>query len=99
MQTWPPKDPDEVLDYQIDWADEEKGPRLETGETLLTSVWTVFSGDVVIDSSEFVSTGLSTVWLSAGTAGTAAIMRNRVTTSEGRTYDYAARVRVRSKEG
>jgi hypothetical protein len=32
MLTWPTKDPDEVLDYKLNWADAED-PALETGET------------------------------------------------------------------
>ncbi len=98
MLTWPSKDPDEVLDYQFDWADADD-PRLETGETLLTSDFSVVSGDVVIDSDDFVGTGLTTVWLSGGTTGTVCIIRNLVTTSGGRTYDAAAKLRIRSKEG
>jgi hypothetical protein len=48
MLKWPEHDPNEVLDYELDWADPDE-PRLQTGETLLTSVWSVVEGDVVID--------------------------------------------------
>lgn len=96
MLTWPPKDPDEVLDYQLDWADPDD-PRLEVGETLLTSVWSVPTGDVVVDSSDYVATGLSTVWLSGGTAGSKCVLLNRVTTSGGRTYDQSVVLRIRDK--
>ena len=95
MLTWPTKDPDEVLDYQLDWADEAQ-PRLVTGETLVTSTWSVVEGDVVIDSETFAPSGLTTVWLSAGTAGQNTLL-NRVTTSGGRTYDQSVKLRVRSK--
>ena len=96
MLSWPKKDPDEVLDYQLDWADADD-PRLETGETLSASTWTVVEGDVVIDSSSYVATGLSTVWLSGGTAGTRCVLLNRVTTSGGRTYDQSVILRIRNK--
>lgn len=95
MLTWPAKDPDEVLDYELDWAD-TASPRLVTGETLLTSTWSVVEGDVVIDSSNFAPSGLSTVWLSGGSAGQNTLL-NRVTTSGGRTYDQSVKLRVRSK--
>lgn len=36
--TWPDKDPDEVLDYQLDW-----GTRLGT-DTIVTSTWVVPTG-------------------------------------------------------
>lgn len=96
MLTWPTKDPDEVLDYQIGWADAATGPRLVTGETLLTSVFSIPTGAVVINSSAFTAQGLATVWLSGGTAGEMCIILNRVTTSSGRTYDKSVRLRIRS---
>jgi hypothetical protein len=97
MITWPAKDPNEVLDYEFDWADEETGPRLVTGETLLSSDFSVVEGDVVIDSEDFEATGITTVWLSGGTAGTLCKILNRVTTSGGRTYDQTAKLRIRDK--
>lgn len=97
MITWPSKDPDEVLDYELDWADETTGPRLVTGETLLTSDFSVVEGDVVINSELFTADGITTVWLSGGTVGTLCKILNRVTTSGGRTYDQTARLRIRTK--
>ena len=97
MLSWPPKDPNEVLDYQIDWADATQGPRLVTSETLTTSTYSVATGDVVINSSSFVSTGLTTVWLSGGTAGTLCEILNRVTTSAGRIYEQSVRLRIRNR--
>ena len=94
MLQWPSKDPDEVLDYQLDWAD-PLNPRLEASEQLLTSVWTVAVGDVVINSSTFTPGGLSTVWLSGGTDNTKCELLNRVTTSKGRTYDETVALRIR----
>jgi hypothetical protein len=97
MIVWPVKDPDEVLDYGFNWNDTDRTPVLDTGETILTSSWAVVEGDVVINSNSFIASGLVTVWLSAGTAGTACVIRNRVTTSGGRTYDQSAKLRIRSK--
>lgn len=90
MATWPSKDPNEVLDYQVDWTD-----RLETGETITTSTFTVASGDVVIDDED-LATPITTVWLSAGTEGTACVILNRVVTNAGRTYDQSVKLRIRS---
>jgi hypothetical protein len=94
MLQWPNKDPDEILDYQLDWANSEN-PRLQTSETLLTSTWSVIEGNVVINSSTFAPSGLSTVWLSGGTDGTLCVLNNRVTTSMGRTYEQEVKLRVR----
>lgn len=95
MLTWPAKDPDEVLDYEVDWADPDD-PRLETGETILTSTFTVVEGSVVIDSQSTLG-GLAKVWLSGGVNGERCIILNRVTTSAGRTWDQSMRLRIRTK--
>lgn len=94
MQSWPAKDPNEVLDYQLDWSDDTSS-RLEVGESIVTSTWVVVSGDVVIDSSSQAS-GVTTVWLSGGTDGMPCVLLNRVTTSNGRIYDYSVRLRIRT---
>lgn len=91
MISWPPKDPNEVLDYQVDWSD-----RLLVGETIVTSNFTVAEGDVVKDS-QGVSGALTTVWLSGGTVGTRCVITNRITTSAARTYDESTRLAVRNK--
>jgi hypothetical protein len=92
MLTWPAKDPDEVLDYDFDWATY----RLAQGETINTSTWTVVEGDVVINSSTNVA-GVTTVWLSGGTVNTKCVLTNHIVTSQGRTYERSATLRIRSK--
>lgn len=96
MMSWPTKDPDEVLDYQLDWAD-ANNPRLEDGETLTASTFSIVEGSVEIESQTYASSGLATVWLSGGTAGEKCTILNRVTTSEGRTYDCSVNLRIRTK--
>lgn len=91
MHSWPSKDPNEVLDYQMDWTD-----RLLVGETIATSNFTVAAGDVVKNSQDLAG-ALTTVWLSGGTEGTKCVITNRITTSAGRTYDESATLRIRSK--
>jgi hypothetical protein len=89
--TWPAKDPNEVLDYDVDWTD-----RLEAGETITTSTFTVASGDVVVDDDSDAA-GVCTVWLSGGTVGTTCVILNRIETSEGRIYDQSVKLRIRTK--
>lgn len=93
MLSWPSKDPNEVLDYTLDWADDDT-PALVAGETIVTFTPSVVEGNVVIDSSSQAG-GVTTVWLSGGTAGTACKILHRVTTSAGRTYDVTARLRIK----
>lgn len=91
MHTWPPKDPDEVLDYQFDWSS-----RLDVGETISVSTFVLESGSVTL-GNEALAGGLTTVWISDGDVGSVAVVTNRITTSSGRTYDESARLRIRSK--
>lgn len=89
MASWPPKDPDEVLDYQFDWSE-----RLEDGETISTSTFIVAAGTITLGATSFAG-GLTTVWLSGGTLGESCTITNRITTSGGRTYDESAKLRIR----
>ncbi len=91
MHTWPPKDPDEVLDYQVDWS-----ARLDTGEVITTSVFSIVAGTVTIDSQSF-NGALSTVWLSGGTEGETNVLSCEIETDEGRTYNESVRLRIRTR--
>lgn len=92
MLTWPvAKDPNEVLDYQFDWG----SFRLEPGETIVTSTFPEITGTIVLGDTS-IDGGFTTFWVSGGTAGETCDITNRVTTSEGRTYDQTGRLRIRS---
>lgn len=86
---WDDKDPNEVLDYQIDWTD-----RL-AGDVIATSTWTVPDG--LTEGSTSNTTSTTTVWLSDGTDGEDYEILNRITTTGGRTMDQTVKLRVRSK--
>lgn len=92
MKSWPTKDPDDFLDYTLDWA-----LRLDAGETVQESSFSVVEGEVEIRDFGFEPTGLTTVWLTGGLDGERCIILNRIITSQGRTYDQSVRLRVRSK--
>lgn len=87
---WPNKDPDEVLDYSIDWE-----ARLGA-DTISTSAWSVVSGTVVEGVNNKTDT-VTTVWLSGGAAGENAEIHNRIVTAGGRTMDQTVYLRVRAK--
>lgn len=92
--SWPSKDPDEVLDFNVNWADTDE-PVLEDGEIIVDSTFTVVVGSVVRDSDDFEPSGLATVWLSGGVLGELCEVLNRITTSAGRTYDQTCKLRIR----
>lgn len=84
------KDPNAVLDFQIDWSD-----WLAAGETISTSSWTVPSG--ITRDSDSENNTAATIWLSGGTAGTNYDCINRIVTSAGRTDDRTLRVRCKDR--
>ena len=79
------KDPDEVLDYTINWAN-----RLLPSETISDSTWTLDAG--ITKDSDSLSGSAATIWLSGGVAGTKYVLVNRITTSAGRKYEQPFRV-------
>ncbi len=87
--TWPQKDPNEVLDYALNWTG-----RL-TGDTIATSVWTVPAG--ITSNSETVSDKQTVIWLSGGSNGTWYELLNRITTAGGRTMDQTVKIFVKNK--
>jgi hypothetical protein len=87
------KDPDAILDYQVDWSD-----WLVT-DTISTSVWTVPTGITAgngINGAPAPSntTTTATIWLLGGTANKAYMVTNRITTAAGRTNDYSLKIFV-----
>jgi hypothetical protein len=89
MLKWPFKDPDEVLDYGIDWT-----ARL-AGDTIQTSTWIIPAGITKVSDS---STSTSTeIWLSGGAIGASLQITNRVVTSGGRTMDQSVTLLIKSK--
>lgn len=80
MVTQIAKDPGATLDYAVDWSD-----WLEAGETISDSEWTVEAG-LTEEASPAPSEldGITTIWLSGGTAGAYYTVTNTITTSVGR---------------
>lgn len=88
---WPPKDPDEVLDYKIDWS-----ARLVDDDTIVGSEWVQVPDDLTIDSDDFDDTS-ATVWLSGGVIGKNQRLTNRVTTAAGRVMDQSVLINLAEK--
>ena len=86
---WDPKDPDEILDYAIDWTG-----RLGS-DTIATSSWTVPDGITQVSAS--ISGAICTIWLSGGTLDQSYSILNRITTDGGRTMDRTVILPIRSK--
>lgn len=87
---WDPKDPDEVLDYEIDWS-----ARLKTGDEISSAAWLAPDG-IAVDSSSHTAT-VVTVWLSGGTVNETYTLTSRVVTTGGRTMDHSVQLKIKSK--
>jgi hypothetical protein len=88
---WPyrirsPKDPDAVLDYQIDWSD-----WLGDGESIAVADWAVTGGT---EDSATTTATTATIWLSGGTEGETISATCSVTTDLGRSDDRTLILRV-----
>lgn len=86
---WPDKDPDEVLDYKIDWS-----ARLN-GDTINHVTWTVPSG-ITTNSTSFDSTS-TTIWLSGGVESMIYQIQCEITTAGGRTMDQTVPLAIRTR--
>lgn len=87
---WPFKDPNEVLDFEVDWT-----ARIGSTDTISTVTWTVPTG--IAKEDESVSGKIAIVWLSGGTEGQSYNVGCRVVTTGGRTYDETIVLPVRSR--
>ena len=83
------KDPAAVLDYSIDWSE-----WLGT-DTISTSTWTVATGLTVGANQN--ANGITTVWISGGTAGSSYAVTNKIVTAGGRTDERTFYIAVVNK--
>lgn len=91
----PFKDPDEVLDYGVNWE-----PRLSAEDDEIdTSTFIIEQSSVTIEDSPAPAiVGFETkAWLSGGVLGEVALVTNRITTTGGRTWDETLKIRIRTR--
>jgi hypothetical protein len=83
------KDPQAVLDYQIDWS-----AWLAT-DTITSSAWTMPAG--ITKASDTKTTTTTTIWLSGGTAGQQYQIVNTIVTAGGRTEERTLTIVVENR--
>ena len=93
------QDPDERLDYVVDWAaprssDNPKGPWLVEGDTITTSTFAVTPEGLTEDGTDSDAT-TATVWLTGGTAGARYTVTNHIITAAGREGEWSFDVQIR----
>jgi hypothetical protein len=92
--SWDPKDPEEVLDFDLDWS-----ARLVDGDTITSSTWIIATepDSALINQSDASSATATKVWLAGGTLGATYLLTNRVVTAGGRTMDHSEKLKIRAK--
>lgn len=83
------KDPQEELDYTVDWSD------WLDADTISTSSWDAADGIDIENESDTATT--ATVWLSGGTVGTSYRVTNTIVTAAGRTGERTITVKVTTR--
>lgn len=83
------KDPDETLDFTIDWA------AWLDDDTISSSVWSVPSG--LTEGSSSYGNTTTTLWASGGTDGTDYRCTNTIVTAAGRTVQRTIMIRVKER--
>lgn len=88
------KDPDEVVDFSVDWDAEDW---LVEGEAISTSTWSVDpSGELAVDSNSETTT-VATAVVSGGEAGKTYRLTNEIVTDQARTGHKSVIVRVEER--
>lgn len=89
------KDPDEVLDYTLDWS-----VYLPDGDTVQTASWTIPAGisESTEDGHEHSVNGkFTTVWLAGGTEPEDYLITCRIVSAQGRQVERTFEIAVRSR--
>lgn len=87
--SWPSKDPDETLDYSLNWSS------ALSGDTIVTSTWTISDSSLVENHSTNSSTS-ATIWLEGGTTNSTYTVTNTIVTAAGRTFQQSVSIRILS---
>lgn len=95
---WPPKDPAETLDFDIDWST-RLGADTINASASNPSTWAIVTtdgGNLAIVSSSFTSSRTK-VFLTGGTPKFNYVLRNTITTVNGDTEVETAMLPIRSR--
>jgi hypothetical protein len=108
---WPFKDPDEVLDYDVDWtfrlyskaelaaalAQQNAGQpvTIVPADTIVTSTFTLPSG--ITANSTTNGPTATKVWISGGVEGVSYLITNEVRSAGGRLMDQTIKLKIKSK--
>lgn len=87
--SWPSKDPNEVLDYSIDWS-----ARLD-GDVIATVAWSFPAG--ITQGAASDTDTVATTFVLGGTEGESYSIGCRITTTGGRTMDETVKLKIKTR--
>ena len=90
MSSWPDKDPNENLDYTIDWS-----AALVDEDTIASSEWII--PEELSKSKESFDSTKTIVWLSGGVVGNKYTVGNKITTTEGRIMERSVLLKIKNR--
>lgn len=89
MLRWPPKDPNEVAEYDVTWA---------LGlDTISTSIWDISGATSLVIANPVHTTTIARVTLSGGLDGQEYVVRNTITTATGDTFVQTIGISIKKK--
>jgi hypothetical protein len=87
---WPSKDPEETLDYKVDWS-----KRLGS-DTITASSWPNPPAGITVNTESFAPKS-TTIWLVGGTIGQSYTFVNRITTAAGRVMEQSVVLPIKAR--
>lgn len=93
-KAWPAKDPDERLDYRINWNARLLVNRVS--DTIVDSDWSVSGSGLTVYSSNYDGP-VTTVWLAGGTAGQTYNVTNTITTAANRIMTQTVKLQIQER--
>ena len=90
MYSWPPKNPNEVLDYQLDWG------HITQGDLIVTSTWSIEGNTGLQIHATGITGNTTVVWLTAGVQKTKYFIHNVIETINGEIHDKRISLYVKS---
>ncbi len=91
MNEWPTKDPDDVLDYGLDWSAE-----LDPADEIESAAWSIDREGLTITRHGVIDL-VAVVWLAGGLEGTTYNVTCRMTTMAGRIRDRSAQIYIQTR--
>lgn len=91
---WPPKDPVEVLDYEVNWT-----TKISADDPIVSSTFIIIAppdSSLAIQSQSYTAL-TTTVWLTGGTLGQTYDLRNTIETAGNRIFDQSIELLIAQK--